>query len=41
MQELPGKRVLYARVTAQHGSGKAPPTDVALRLLATALPKAK
>jgi hypothetical protein len=41
MQELPGKRVLYARVTAPKSGGKPPPMDTALKLLATALPRAK
>ncbi|MGE5713102.1 MAG: hypothetical protein ACM32F_04450 [Betaproteobacteria bacterium] len=41
MQELPGKRVLYARLTAPNGTGKAPPMETTLKLLTTALPKAK
>ncbi len=41
MQELPGKRVLYARITSPNGSGKAPAMETTLKLLATALPKAK
>jgi hypothetical protein len=41
MQELPGKRVLYARVSAPKSGGKAPPMDTTLKLLATAVPRAK
>jgi hypothetical protein len=41
MQELPGKRVLYARISAPNGTGKAPPMETTLKLLTTALPKAK
>jgi hypothetical protein len=41
MQELPGKRVLYARVTAPKSGGKAPPMETALKLLAAALPRVK
>lgn len=41
MQELPGKRVIYARVSAPKGGGKAPPMETALKLLATAAPRAK
>lgn len=41
MQELPGKRVLYARVTAPKSGGKPPPMDTALKLLTTALPRVK
>lgn len=41
MQELPGKRVLYARITAPKSGGKAPPMADALKLLSTAAPKAK
>jgi hypothetical protein len=41
MQELPGERVLYARVTAPKSSGRPPPMEAALKLLATALPRAK
>ena len=41
MQELPGKRVLYARLTAPNGTGKAPAMETTLKLLTTALPKAK
>jgi hypothetical protein len=41
MQELPGKRVLYARVTAAAGGGKPPPMETALKLLSTALARAK
>ena len=41
MQELPGKRVIYARVSAPKSGGKAPPMETALRLLSTAAPRAK
>jgi len=39
MKELPGERVLYARVSAPMGSGKAPPMETARKLLAAALPR--
>lgn len=41
MQELPGKRVLYARISAPKSGGKAPPMETALKLLSTAAPRAK
>jgi hypothetical protein len=41
MKELPGKRVIYARVTAPKSGGKAPPMETTLKLLGAAAPRAK